>query len=242
MLKQGPPRILLIEGELDIGENIVERLTECGYSVTWAKNGQNASRLLNESWNLILLDLMIPDMSGESLMSLIGTSVDYPAVMILSAEGTLSEKLNLFQRGCDDYLTKPLLFEELLARAQALLRRGVRGRPQLVQFQDLELFQDTNTLRGRAGSVLLTPKETALLRIFLREPGRVVSRKEILESVWGLTREHATVDYVGIHLFRLRKKLAQLEKTNWICTVKNSGYSFGPPSITERNSDQRIGA
>lgn len=220
-------RILVVEDEADIADSVVDGLREHGYEAVWAADGATARRLFSESWDLILLDLMLPDLSGESLLNYLAERPDYPSVIIVSAKSALADKLTLFRQGCDDYLTKPYLFEELLARIESLLRRPPRVRAQTLTLDDLELQQETNTLRTSGGSVVLTPKETALLKLLLQSQGRIVSRKEILTSIWGLTQE-PDANYVGIHLFKLRKKLAELDRDGWLKTVKFAGYSFSP--------------
>ncbi len=222
------PRILLIEDEADIADSIVDGLEHEGYEVVWAPDGLTARRLFDQPWNLVILDLMLPDLPGEALMRLLAEKLDHPSVLVLTAKGHVADKLTLFRHGCDDYLTKPFLFEELLARVEALLRRPPRVQARTWKYEDLELIQESNTLKAGEESVGLTPKETALLRLFLENTGRVITRKEILASVWGLNQE-PSANYVGIHLFKLRKKLTELHHEDWLTTVKYSGYSFGSP-------------
>jgi len=222
------PRILLVEDEADIADSIADGLKAEGFEVAWAPVGVTARRLLDQPWNLVILDLMLPDLPGEAILRLLAEKTDYPSVLVLTAKADVVDKLAMFRQGCDDYLTKPFLFEELLARVTALLRRPPRVHARNWKLNDLELFQESNTLKVGEESVGLTPKETALLRLFLENAGRVISRKEILESVWGLTQE-PSANYVGIHLFKLRKKLAEVDHEDWLNTVKYSGYSFGPP-------------
>jgi len=222
-------RILLVEDEADIADSLVDGLKAQGYDVVWAADGLTAKRLLESSWNLIILDLMLPNLPGESLMSLLAEKVDYPAVLVLTAKSQVADKLALFRQGCDDYLTKPFLFEELLARVQALLRRPARVQARAWRYHDLELVQESNTLKTPTSSVTLTPKETALLRVLLEHAGEVVTRKEILRAVWGISQE-PSANYVGIHLFKLRKKLTEIDRGPWLKTVKFSGYAFGPPA------------
>lgn len=221
-------RILVVEDEADIADSVIDGLTNEGYVAKWVADGVSARRSLDQNWDLIILDLMLPDIPGESLLSYLSEKPDYPPVLVLSAKNAIADKLALFRQGCDDYLTKPFLFDELLVRTQALLRRPPRVRAQQLKFHDFELFQETNTLKVNGGSVVLTPKETALLKLLLQTPGKIISRKEILTSVWGLANE-PEANYVGIHLFKLRKKLAEIHREEWLRTVKFSGYSFAPP-------------
>ncbi len=227
-------RILVVEDEPDIADGIVDGLRLHGYDVTWARDCQTARRLFDSGWDLVILDLMLPDLPGEALMNFMAERADRSLVLILSAKSSVSDKLGLFRQGCDDYLTKPFLFEELLVRTQALLRRRARASDEPLTLRDLSLIAESNILKTSEHSVALTPKETALLKILLRNPGQIVSRKEILQSVWGLTRE-PSANYIGIHLFKLRKKLSELKKEGWLKTIKFAGYSFSPPD------EERIG-
>lgn len=224
-------RILVIEDELDIAESIVEGLESQNYQVKHVADGQNAIRLLDyEQWDLVILDLMLPDISGEAILNYLTQKMDYPPVLVLTAKSLINDKLSLFKMGCDDYLVKPFFFEELHARLQALLRRPPRVQKENLNYQNIILDIVQNHVTADLNTVSLTPKEVSLLRLLMSEPRRIFSRKEILQSVWGL-KEEPSANYIGIHLFNLRKKLAQINKENWLQTVRSSGFVLCDPEI-----------
>lgn len=221
-------RLLIVEDERDLAEPLAESLREEGYEVGLAASGEEARQKLNDHWDLLILDLMLPDISGEVLLSYLKQKPDYPSILILTAKGSVQDKLNLFRQGCDDYLTKPFIYEELLERVRALLRRSQRVQSRQLHYQDLSLDPDTFELQAGAQKTILTPKEAAILRLFLNAPEKVISRKEILENVWGL-REEPNTNFIGVHLFNLRKKMGEVEREDWLQTVRSSGFLFGKP-------------
>lgn len=226
-------RILVIEDEKDIADAVLDGLRNEGFEVDVARDGQTAIRYLNQKpWDLIILDLMLPDISGESILSYLTQRPEYPSVLILTAKNHLNDKIGLFRKGCDDYLTKPFIFEELLVRVEALLRRPPRVQPSGFRYGNMELDVVTNSLAAGAAAVSLTPKETALFRLFIREPERILSRKELLQEVWGL-KEEPSANYIGIHLFNLRKKLSEIERGDWLQTVRASGFVLCNPSVRQ---------
>jgi two-component system OmpR family response regulator len=176
--------------------------------------------------------LMLPDMPGETILSYLSQRPDYPAVLVLSARGQTSDKIQLFRKGCDDYLTKPFIFEELLVRVQSLMRRPPRIRTSDFNYRGLSLDVATNQISASGQSVMLTPKETAMCRVFIGQSEQIISRKEILQSVWGL-REEPSANYIGIHLFKLRKKFEQIERGGWLQTVRSTGFVLCDTSVRE---------
>lgn len=222
-------KILLVEDEKDIADPVLRGLAEEGFEVGWAGDGVTARRQLEKHWDLVLLDLMLPDMGGEALLAYLKQRPNCPPVLILTAKGQLADKLALFRQGCDDYLTKPYVFEELLERVRALLRRAPRMTTGLCAYGDLTLDPATHRLSSGNDSVELTPKEASICRLLLSSPGQIVSRQEILHSVWGLTEEPPS-NVIGIHIFNLRKKLAQLGHEEWFQTVRSSGFTIHNPA------------
>lgn len=221
-------RLLIVEDERDLAEPLAENLRDEGYQVELATTGEEARQKLVHHWDLLILDLMLPDISGEVLLSYLKQKPDYPSILVLTAKGSVQDKLNLFRQGCDDYLTKPFIYEELLERVRALLRRSQRVQSEDLHYQDLSLDPETFELRAGSHKTLLTPKEAAILRLFLNAPEKVISRKEILENVWGL-REEPNTNFIGVHLFNLRKKMGEVERDTWLQTVRSSGFLFGKP-------------
>lgn len=223
------PKILVVEDELDLAEPLVEGLVGQGFHVRLAATGEDARRALDEHWDLVILDLMLPDISGESLLSYMKQKPDYPAVLVLTAKSGLQDKLGLFRQGCDDYITKPYIFEELLERARALLRRSQRVLPAPCSYEDLVLDPEKFRFSLKSGdSVQLTPKEAAILRLLMARPGHTVSRKEILSGVWGL-KEEPSSNFIGVHIFNLRKKFAHLGREDWFQTLRSAGFMVSRP-------------
>lgn len=217
-------KILVVEDERELAEPLVTSLQEEGYRVTWAEGGAKALRLLDsEAWSLVVLDLMLPEVSGETVLGFINQKMDRPSVLVLTALGSMDKKLSLFRQGCDDYLVKPFVFDELLERVRALLRRPRQITSAACQLGDMVLDPETHRVVSPFGEVLLTPKEASILRLLIGASGKVVSRKEILQRVWGLCEETDT-NFIGVHLFNLRKKLAEVGRENWLTTVRNSGF------------------
>lgn len=221
-------RILLVEDERDLAQPVLRNLEEDGFQVGYAPDGASARREFENHWDLVILDLMLPDIPGESLLVYLRQRVDYPNVLVLTAKSSLAEKITLFQIGCDDYLTKPFMYDELLVRIQALLRRPPRANAEDCRYQDLEL--DFAEMRLKAGnvSVVLTPKEAAICRLLMNQPERVVPRREILHGVWGL-KEEPDSNFIGVHVFHLRKKFARLGRDDWFRTVRAAGFVLSNP-------------
>lgn len=216
-------KILIVEDEPDLAEPLKKGLVEEGYSVELALDGQTAIRLLAKEWDLVILDLMLPDMAGESIVNYMRQQPDYPPILILTARSGIEAKLALFRQGCDDYLTKPVIFEELVERVRALLRRSHRVTVETLHYQDLVLDPQSYKLSCSLGEVILTPKETTMMRFFLSNAERIVSRKELLNSIWGLKVEPET-NFIGVHMFNLRKKLSEINRDSWLQTIRSSGF------------------
>lgn len=221
-------RILIVEDEADLAGPLVANLRDDGFEAEIAPTIEKARQLLVAHWDLIILDLMLPDMPGETLLSYLKQQPSYPSVLILTARGTVQDKLNLFRKGCDDYLTKPFVYEELRERVRALLRRSQRVVQEVLNFEDIQLDPHTYKIQAGDFETLLTPKEASILKLFFSAPGKVISRKEILENVWGLREEPGT-NFIGVHLFNLRKKLSEIKRGTWLQTVRASGFVLCKP-------------
>jgi DNA-binding response OmpR family regulator len=221
-------RILLVEDEKDLAEPLRDGLIEEGFHVEIAPDGATAIRCLVDHWDLVILDLMLPDMSGEAIVVYMRQLPDYPPILVLSARAAIEDKLALFRQGCDDYLTKPVIFEELVEHIRALLRRSHRVAVQTMVYDDMVFNPQTFELSCPTGSVALTPKEASVIRFFISNAERVVSRKELLQNLWGLKSEPET-NFIGVHIFNLRKKMSEIGRENWLQTVRNSGFLLGKP-------------
>lgn len=224
----GVPKILIVEDTKALADVVQRGLNEAGYEAHVACTGEVAFRRLGEAWDLVILDLMLPDVSGEEILSFINQDPDGPRVLILTARSRMDDKIALFRQGCDDYLTKPFVFDELLGRVKALLRRASHPIADHIEYEGLSLDAERHVLMERGVEVTLTPKEFAICRLLMSEPGRLVSRKELLRSVWGLTHEQRT-NFVEVHLANLRKKLAQIDRQDWLHTVRATGVTLQKP-------------
>lgn len=225
-------KILLVEDEKDLAEPLMKGLIEEGFVVELALDGQTAIRRSTENWDLVILDLMLPDMTGENIVNYLKQQPDYPPILILTAKSGLETKLALFRQGCDDYLTKPVIFEELVERVRALLRRSHRVSAEPLRYKDMVLDPQNYKLSCLSGEVILTPKEATLMRFFFANTERIVSRKEILNNIWGLKVEPDT-NFIGVHMFNLRKKLAEIKRDTWLQTVRSSGFIFSKEAKKE---------
>ncbi len=227
--------VMVIEDEKEIRDLLKYNLEKAGFRVAAFADGEEGlEQLFASRPDLVVLDLMLPGRNGlEILREVRGepATADLP-VMVLTARGAEMDKLLGFEHGADDYLTKPFSPRELVARAQALLRRArPTGRARALERGALRIdFEAREVTVGRR-KLVLTPREFDLLAFLARHPGRVVSRDELLRKVWGYDYlgETRTVD---VHVRRLRMKLG--EERRLIETVTGSGYKFvAPPAGDE---------
>lgn len=221
-------RILVIEDEAEIADFITRGLREEGYIVEHAADGVDGGHRLNkESWDLVLLDWWLPGPDGLTLLRRFRQEGGAAPVLFLTARDAVSDRVKGLDCGADDYLCKPFAFEELLARVRSLTRRHDK-RQSLVLIHD-DLSVDLATQRAeRAGRRLdLTAKEQALLVLFLRHPGEVLTRTRIYEQVWE-DRYDGLSNTLEVHIMELRRKLEAFGG-RLITTVRGRGYVFGEP-------------
>ncbi len=221
-------RILIVEDEASINELLVKILRHSGYETYQAFSGSEAKLLLEkETPDLILLDLMIPGLSGEELLNEVREvqKLTIP-VLILSAKSALSDKVNLLQMGADDYITKPFEPEEVIARIQVALRRFGKETTQVknIRYKQLELNIDSRKALLSEVELDLTAYEFDLLLLLMQNPEKVFSREKLYELVWngGYYGENNTVN---VHVSNLRKKLKAIdENSDYIRTVYGIGF------------------
>jgi two-component system phosphate regulon response regulator PhoB len=223
------PRILVVEDETALATLLVYNLQAEGYQVEHVDNGDEAELRIAESPpDLVLLDWMLPGVSGLEICRRLrarDTARDMPIIM-LTARGEEAERVRGLSVGADDYVVKPFSTPELMARVRALLRRA---RPERVASKlsagDIDLDRDTRRVRRSGREIHLGPTEFRLLEYFMEKPGRVFTRAQLLDSVWGMSAEidERTVD---VHVGRLRKALIRGREKDPIRTVRGSGYSF----------------
>ncbi len=219
-------RLLLVEDEHDIQSFLKQALTEAGYEVELAADGKSAERLaLAHSYDILIVDLGLPDLDGISLILRLRESGVRAPVLILSARRSVDDRVRGLEQGGDDYLTKPFALAELLARLRNLLKRNAPAATEATRLrvQDLEL----DLLRreaARGGQPLqLTPQEFVLLEYLCRNAGRVVTRSMILEKVWGM-RIQPDTNVVDVHIYRLRGKVDGSGPQPLIKTLRGVGY------------------
>ena len=219
-------RVLVVEDQKKMARFLKKGLTEGGYAVDVAETGTAAETLASENdYDLIVLDVMLPDQNGLDTARHIRRDGYKGAVLILSALSATKDKIHGLDAGADDYLTKPFSFDELLARCRALLRRqsGSASMESVLRFADLEMNLVTRKV-ARAGTELtLSPKEFALLEYFLRNPNRPLSRAEISEHIWDVRFDHGS-NVIDVYVNMLRKKVDHPFKRKLIHTAIGAGY------------------
>jgi len=217
-------RLLLVEDDLSIGESLKELLVRLGYLVDWAKNKtEGLEKIFADDYDLLILDWMLPDGNGLDLCREVRQEKINTPVLILTAKGQVDDKVEGFESGADDYLSKPFDMRELQARIKALLRRKDEFVQDKVIVGDLEIDFGTRLVKRNGSLIELSPKEYGILEYLLRNRERVVDRGELLSHVWD---ENADLfsNTVDVHIRYLRIKIEEGFKTKIIETVKGKGY------------------
>ena len=217
-------KILVIEDDPTVGEFVRRGLEEQRWQAELCTNGLEGERLAtSQPYDLIVLDMRLPGRNGlDVLKSLRAKGFERP-ILVLTAQDAVDAKVETLRAGADDYVTKPFAFEELLARAEALLRRPrAMASPQL-RVGDLELDQGTREVRRGGELIELTPKEFAVLEYLMRHTGRVMSRTLITEYAWGYHFDPGT-NIVDVVINHLRKKIDARHDKKLITTVRGVGY------------------
>jgi two-component system, OmpR family, phosphate regulon response regulator PhoB len=234
-------RVLLVEDEELIRETIALALGEEGYEVLTAEDGRAALDLVYKSnegnysefatFDLIILDLMLPYVNGLDLCRLIRHAGNSVPILMLSAKGSETDRVVGLEVGADDYLTKPFGMRELIARCRALLRRHRHAQPQpqepALKFHEITLYPQECRVTVRGEEINLSPKEFRILELFMSNPRRVWSREQLIERVWGpdFMGDSKTVD---VHIRWLREKLeVDPSHPEYLMTVRGFGYRFG---------------
>src|SRR6476620_9820749 len=224
-------RILVVEDEKRIADFLSRGLESGGYTVDVAGDGTTAVEMVHATeYDLIILDLGLPDMDGMTVLKKIRTRKTSPPILILSARDAVDDRVAGLETGADDYLVKPFAFAELLARVRVLLRRG-QPTPEKLQLGDLLL--DTIRRRVTRGGepVDLAPKEFSILEYMLRNQGRPLSRTMIVEHVWDMDYDGLT-NIVDVYIRHLRSKIDDRWPTKMIHTVRGIGYKLDVPEKT----------
>jgi two-component system, OmpR family, response regulator len=218
-------RVLVVEDDATIAAFVARGLREAALTVDTARDGRTAFAMATtEHYDLAIVDLMLPELDGLSLIEQLRARGVTTPVLILTARRSVDERVEGLQRGGDDYLTKPFAFPELLARVQALLRRA-GGRPESARLVvgDLTLDRLTRVIERQGRPLDLRPKEFAVLELLMRNAGKVVSKTMILSQVWGYSFDPGS-NVVDVVIFRLREKVDKGFDTPMIATVRGAGY------------------
>jgi DNA-binding response OmpR family regulator len=226
-----PPRILLVEDESKTRASIREGLALEGWSVTEAGDGEQASRLLAAGgYDLCVLDRMLPGRDGIDLVRQMRGAGDATPVIMLTARGTVNDRVQGLDGGADDYLTKPFAFAELIARCRALLRRSDRNPPRTLRCGDLQLDTRARVAVRSGREIPLTPREVDLLEYLMSNQGRTVTREMLERDIWKQPRRLTSLDNViDVQVMRLRKKVDLPEEDSLIHTQRGVGYRMGDP-------------
>jgi len=221
-------RLLVVEDEKRIADFIARGLESAGYAVDIAGDGNSALQLVQQTdYDLIILDLMLPDMDGLKVLERIRNRKSSSPVMILSARSGVDDRVNGLELGADDYLTKPFAFVELLARVRVLLRRGQPMAERLV-VADLTLDCIRRRVTRAGQGIDLAPKEFSILEYLMRNKGRALSRTMIVEHVWDMDYDGLT-NIVDVYIRHLRSKVDDNHPAKLIQTVRGVGYMIEAP-------------
>ncbi len=226
--KDSAMRILIIEDEQKLAEILLRSLRGEGFTVDVAMTVEDGFHLAaDDHYDLVILDLLLPDGSGTEVLRRLRQNHHKVPVLVLTARGDLETKVENFDAGADDYLTKPFALPELLVRVRALMRRGPAIKETVLKLADLEIDRLSRQVRRAGRRVELSPKEYSLLEYFMLNTGRVLSRSMIIDRVWDQSFEGFT-NIVDVYVRQLRRKIDEGFDPKLIRTVRGLGYSIDP--------------
>lgn len=215
-------RILLVEDDELLGEGTRKGLIQDGYTVDWVKDGALADQALKtEKFDLVVLDLGLPKISGITVLENLRDRGDTTPVLILTARESIEDRVKGLDTGADDYLTKPFNLDELLARLRSLQRRFASRAAPLLVHNDITLDPASHTIVYKEEPVNLSRREFALLHVLLENAGRVLSREHLTQSLYGWGEE-VDSNALEVHVHNLRKRFGQ----GFIRTVRGIGYTI----------------
>jgi two-component system, OmpR family, copper resistance phosphate regulon response regulator CusR len=220
-------RVLVVEDDIRLANIVARGLTEAGYAVDNAYDGEEAEYMAeNTPYNIIVLDLMLPRKDGLQVCRDLRTKKINTPILMLTAKDTIDDRISGLDSGADDYLVKPFAFSELAARIRALSRREAEQKTQTLKFKDLEMDLLSREIRRGTRKIELTAKEYAMLEYFLRHPHVVLTRTMLEENIWNYSFD-ATSNIVDVYVRRLRLLLDDGSGENLIETVRGAGYRLG---------------
>ncbi len=224
--------ILLVEDEPAVATMLNKGLTEEGHTVAIAPDGKIGLQMATDHpFSIIILDVMLPGINGIELCKLLRRQKNHTPVLMLTALGTTENVVTGLDAGADDYITKPFKFRELSARLRSLSRRGQPAEPvETLKLADLEMNLTAKTVQRAGQDITLTSTEYRLLEYLLKNKGRVVSRLDMLENVWGIDFNMGT-NVVDVYVNYLRKKIDKQGPVKLIQTVIGMGYVMKEPAI-----------
>lgn len=223
--------LLIVEDEERLARALKKGLESRGYAVDWLANSEKARNrilLYRDEYDLVLLDLMLPGMDGAAITESVRKEGVTVPIIILTARNETEHKVDLLNKGADDYVVKPFSFEELLARINSVLRRPSVAQQVVLKAGPIELDVATRTVRKDGKEVPLTLKEFALLECFMREPGVVLSREKLFDHVWDFN-SLSWSNVLDVHMKNLRKKINHGNDESLFETVRGVGYRFTAP-------------
>jgi two-component system, OmpR family, response regulator len=216
--------LLVVEDDVRMAGLLKRGLEEEGYAVDVAANGEDGVWLGTENgYDAVVLDLMLPDLDGFEVCRRLRAAGRWAPVMMLTARDAVSDRVAGLDAGADDYLTKPFSFQELFARLRALVRRGAGERPAVLEVGDLSLDPATRKATRDGQELTLSAKELALLEYFMRHPGEVLSRSQIIEHVWDFAYDGGS-NVVDVYVRYLREKVDRPFGRRSLETVRGAGY------------------
>jgi DNA-binding response OmpR family regulator len=216
-------RILLIEDDKDISRSLSLALKNEGYAVDSAEDGERGYFLAGTNdYDLLIVDYNLPKMNGRQIIETLRKEKELLPILMISVKSEISDKLDIFSSGADDYLTKPFALSELLARIRAIMRRPLTWQEDLISIGNISLDSKRFSLKKSGKEIKLSSKEFSLLEFLMRNRGRVVSRSEIMEKVWDENADPFS-NTIEVHINNLRRKLDD-NKKKLISTFPNRGY------------------
>jgi two-component system OmpR family response regulator len=223
-------RILIIEDDQQIASFVTKGLRQVGFAVDHVSDGEEGLQMAElNPYDVMVIDIMLPGLDGFSVIESLRSKGNTIPILVLSARGSLDDKLKGFRSGSDDYLTKPFSFSELQARLQALLRRTTRGQIQnVLEIGDLKMDLLSRKVSRGDREIELQPREFTLLEYLMRNSGNVVSKTMILEHVWDYHFDPQT-NVVDVLVHRLRTKIDKDYKMKLLHTIRGVGYVLKVP-------------
>lgn len=218
--------LLIIEDDARVAGFLERGLRAEGYAVTIARDGISGFELvMANDFDLVVLDLMLPVMHGLEVCQELRAQGRFAPILMLTAMDSLEDKIEGLRLGADDYLTKPFAFDELIARIEALIRRGQNFniKPSILSVGDLTFDRETLAVQRSGRTIELTSKELAILELLMSTPGKVFSRERILSNVWGASVDPLT-NVVDVYIGKLRRKIENEGEPPLIKTVRSRGY------------------